>query len=150
VSPVTDSLYSPDCSLCPDNGKVDIIAECDDAYVVQALIDGRKAAHCYLIIPRQHITSILDLPATWQPSMKDMLIKLYCHVNVAFPHNLSWNIGRAAGQRQEHIHMWVVFRGRDSVDQTELGLAGLIHAHHKLEIQCQQLERRHVYSGLPR
>ena len=108
------------CPFCVDNRKVDIVRWTSDEryYLVKAY--GHD--HDYLIIPTPHVTSLFDLDSHLIAATTELLssIPWYYH-GAAF--NLSLNIGRQAGQRIEHLHLWVVYRDKDPDDG--LGLATL-------------------------
>ncbi len=100
-----------DCPFCPENGKVDIISEYEDVYLVEA--KGSPVHGCFLIIPREHVVSIMQLPERWQPAVGHLLQDVpWFSSDAAF--NLSFNCGFAAGQRVEHLHAWVIPRDGDS------------------------------------
>jgi diadenosine tetraphosphate (Ap4A) HIT family hydrolase len=120
------------CPFCIENGKVAIIEQTAIAYLV-AVIDneGRILTGRYLIIPKRHVESVFDLPDNWQVSVR-RLLKQVPEVKSGVPFNLSYNQGRAAGQRIAHVHAWVVQRsGEEGQASYELGLSGLIEAINK-------------------
>lgn len=101
-------MYSdPTCPLCPENGKVDIIAMTEDAYLVEPNVSPME--DCFLIIPKEHITDVMELPALWHKSFSAMLM---CVPWYAYdtPYTLGLNSGKAAGQTLSHIHYWVIPR----------------------------------------
>lgn len=114
-----------DCPLCPLNGLVDIIAECDDAYLVEAL--GSPIPDCFLIIPRDHIEEITDLPATWQGAVSSMLQDVPWFTRDAAL-NLSFNVKFNAGQRLRHLHLWAIPRDHEDVCSPAyaLGMASIL------------------------
>ncbi len=122
-------MSDPKCPFCVENGKVQILHENETAYIVAALGNDRQPMpNHYLIIPKVHAESILDLPAIWQASLNELL--RYLIVTRAKPgvsFNLSYNQGREAGQRVSHVHAWIIFRGDESgTPSHELGLATLL------------------------
>jgi len=144
----TDSKGN-NCPFCIENGMVKIIKRTDIAYLVQAIIDGVPAAGRYLIVPIDHMVSLFDRPNDWTRSENDLLgyaiaaayddVGLPAHMkgrdlNQAL--NTSWNQGIPdAGQRVEHMHMWVIFR----YDDLAIGMDALIR---RLEEQMAISVRR--------
>jgi len=118
-------LYSdPTCPLCPENDKVDIIAMTEDAYLVEAKVSPME--DCFLIIPKQHITDVMELPALWQKSFSAMLTCVPWYTPDA-PFTLGLNSGKAAGQTLPHIHNWVIpRREREGSNTYGKGTATLI------------------------
>ncbi|MCB9802947.1 HIT domain-containing protein [Candidatus Nomurabacteria bacterium] len=116
------------CPFCIKNGKVTILNETEDAYLVVAInSDGIPMQGRYLIIPKQHIESILDLPVNWQNSVAELL-RLIPEVQEGAHFNLSYNQGSVAGQRVPHVHGWVIIRHIDEAEGSRgIGLASLIN-----------------------
>jgi len=98
---------SKDCPFCPANGKVDIIADTKDAYLVEA--KNAPLAGCYLIVPKKHVTEMRHMPSRWQIAVQILLTKVPWYAS-GTPFNLSLNYGRPAGQTLEHLHCWVIPR----------------------------------------
>lgn len=123
-------IAEPDCPFCPDNGKVKIIAEDGDVYLVESLTPGR-----YLIVPMEHATSVDELPYDFMGSVSNLL----GHVPWPTPgvaYNLSANFGKAAGQTKDHLHMWVVPRDEDpSMPSYGKGTAALVDEVNKAAAQ---------------
>lgn len=117
----------PHCPFCVENGRVKVLQKNEEAFLVAALdSEGRLMPGCYLIIPLQHVESVTQLPDTWHAHLADLLqcIPEY-GPDVCF--NVSYNQGKAAGQRVPHVHAWVVFRnGEEGTQAYELGLKTLI------------------------
>ncbi len=110
------------CPFCIENGKVNILSETEGAYLVEAL----QGPGFYLIIPKQHIESLLDLPGLWQTCVADLLRHIP-EIQAGKHFNLSYNQGHVAGQRVSHVHAWVIIRSDSEVEETRhLGLASLI------------------------
>lgn len=61
----------------------------------------------YLIIPAQHVESLLDLPDNWWQDFKAMLAQV---PGLTGDYNLSLNYGKDAGQSLKHLHFWVIPR----------------------------------------
>jgi diadenosine tetraphosphate (Ap4A) HIT family hydrolase len=122
----------PNCPFCPENGKVNILAQNEAAYLVAALHPktGEVMPGRYLIIPHQHITSMFDLPSDWQRWKNDLVMRVpEAKHGVQF--NTSDNHGRQAGQRLDHYHDWVVMRGLSNNEKAtdpscDWGLSALI------------------------
>lgn len=134
--PVIDSLLestrgnfmlTAECPFCTSNGRVKVLAENREAYLTQVLTSGGEPVpDRYFIIPKQHIESILSLPADWHLYFACLLGKVP-GVSEGTSYNLSWNLGAAAGQRVKHVHCWVILRANeDSLPSYETGMSGLI------------------------
>jgi diadenosine tetraphosphate (Ap4A) HIT family hydrolase len=109
-----------DCPLCPSNKllKVDIIAEEGEAY----LIPASGSPGCFLIIPTQHAETPADISDNWWRDVKTV----FKHIPAPLEHyNLSFNVGKLAGQTVKHLHMWVIPREAGQAS-TGMGLAALI------------------------
>lgn len=100
----------PECPLCPENGKVNIIAETAIAYLVEA--KNSPVENSYLIVPKDHITDITLMLGRWQSSFRLLLVKVPWYTPET-PYNVSLNSGRAAGQTLTHLHYWVIPRTED-------------------------------------
>ncbi len=115
------------CPFCPENERVQILQENPTAYLVAALdSNGIKMPLCYLAIPKQHIESVRLLPENWH-SVLINLVERTPEFQEGVSFNISYNEGRAAGQRIPHVHAWIVFRQDEIGTQAEdLGLAALV------------------------
>lgn len=109
-----------DCPLCLDNGLLTtpVIARSDAAYAIPVA----TAPGNHFVIPIRHAESLLELDDTWWRSFKDCLRQI---PGLEPPYNVSINIGEVAGQRQKHLHFWVVPR-RDGLPSSGKGLAALM------------------------
>lgn len=117
-----------DCPFCVKNGKVKILCENDMAYLVAALGDQGDIIHDrFLIIPKDHVESVLDLPSGWHGAVQQLLRGHFGQTMAERSFNLSFNQGQEAGQRIVHIHCWLIFRDKCSEGgASELGLSSLI------------------------
>lgn len=117
----------PNCPFCPSNGKVQILRQNSLAYLVATLDEnGVVIPHHYLVIPKSHVESVMHLADEWHAYMIQLVrhIPEYQH---GVPFNISYNEGKAAGQRVAHAHAWIIFRQGEEGSKTEnLGLAALI------------------------
>jgi diadenosine tetraphosphate (Ap4A) HIT family hydrolase len=116
------------CPFCPKNGKVRIMAENAEAYLIAVLEKGEVLAGCYFIIPKRHVRFIPDLPDNWHVYFTDLLLQIPgMHRDVHY--NISLNCGKRAGQMVQHLHWWIVQReGEEGMPSYELGLAKLIRS----------------------
>ena len=113
------------CPFCVENGMVAIIAQTDRAYLIAVRNGAEVVTGCFFIIPKQHVESVLDLPDDWQAVFNELLWQAPGISGSSF--NVSYNSGRAAGQRVAHVHAWVVLRsGEEGKPSHELGFAALI------------------------
>lgn len=117
-----EHTVQPLCKLCRSNAllKGDIIAETDEAYLVESLF----GTHNYLIIPNIHAESVDQLPDTWWTAVKALIPHI---PNLPDDYNISLNIGSEAGQTIKHLHFWVIPRFAGQIASTK-GLALLIDA----------------------
>lgn len=101
----------PDCPFCIENGQVTIIAETDDAYLIQAKRGGVLLIDRYMVIPEEHIADERKLPAEYWLSVP-VLIQQIPGMTDSTPYNRSSNRGVTAGQRVlGHFHEWILVRG---------------------------------------
>ena len=120
--PMSSKQNHSKCPLCPENGKVTILDETLCAYLVRAKdktgsdLEGR-----YLIVPKQHITSVDQLPNGWMRHMSH-LMKAVPELSEGADYNLSLNYGEAAGQTLRHLHWWVIIR----TDDLGVGMSAMI------------------------
>jgi diadenosine tetraphosphate (Ap4A) HIT family hydrolase len=115
------------CPFCTSTGQVKIIRENEDAYLIAALDSTNSLMPgCYLVIPKIHVESVIELPERWHARLVELLVHIP-EFAAGVPFNLSYNQGRAAGQRVSHVHGWVVFReGEAGTAAYEKGLKALI------------------------
>lgn len=123
-----------DCPFCVENGKVVILCENDTAYLIDALDGQGSIMHDrFLIIPKEHVESVLDLPSDWHRVMQQLLRDHFGQIMAEGSFNLSFNQGQEAGQRVGHVHCWLIFRSKHSEGTaTGLGLSSLIYKMSKL------------------
>jgi len=120
-----------ECPFCPENGKVEVVAEVEAAYLCE--VKNGPLPECYFIIPKQHMESIELLPDDWQRQMNRLLRQIpWWFAGADF--NISINVGRKAGQRVKHLHFWVIPREDESPASPayELGPATAIAKLHGL------------------
>lgn len=110
----------PDCPFCLSNNTFtgDILAETDGGFATAA----RGFEHCYLLIPKDHVETLADIPDSWWVDFKQLTAKL----TMPESYNLSLNYGKAAGQTLKHLHFWVIPRDAATPSATH-GLATLIN-----------------------
>lgn len=86
---------------------------------------------CWLVFPRRHVTSLLDLPDNWTASVKQAVR----HLGLDYDYNTSENSGPKAGQTAPHIHTWIIGRQREAGLLCEnTGLAGILRQIRELGI----------------
>lgn len=105
---MNDQSATKDCPFCRTNGllKGEVIATSAQAYLIEnSVLPGN-----YLIIPEVHTEQLTDLPDTWWADVKELLVQV---PNLPADYNISFNIGRFAGQTVKHVHLWVVPRFAD-------------------------------------
>ena len=116
----------PNCPFCLENERVTIIKKTRRGYLVAALDpEGSIMPGCYLIIPTLHVRSIFELNISWFATFMILLLAVPGIHDIAF--NINLNSGKAAGQRCEHLHFWVILRDEPETSPTySLGLANII------------------------
>jgi len=116
-----ESSTPSDCPFCLQNNllSVPILAETDGTF----LIDNITFPGNYLIIPKAHAEDPGALPDTWWRDVKAMLSSI---PSTPESYNLSFNIGRDAGQTVRHLHLWVVPRAAGE-PASQKGLVTLIN-----------------------
>lgn len=78
---------------------------------------------CWLVFPREHVTSYMEMPYDWTESVRIAVYSL----GLQEPFCISENWGKAAGQTAEHGHTWIIQRGGDEgLLSHERGLATLV------------------------
>jgi diadenosine tetraphosphate (Ap4A) HIT family hydrolase len=116
----TATTVPTDCPLCPQNNllKVPIIAKAEHAYLITAY----GSPGYYLIIPSAHAETPAEIPDNWWASVSELLTKV---PDLSEHYNLSFNVGKLAGQTVKHLHLWVIPR-EGGLPSSGLGLAALI------------------------
>jgi len=111
----------PECPFCLSNNlfKGAVLAESADAF----LTENHARPDHYLIIPKLHIESPLDLSDTWWHDMKELMAIIPPLSDSHY--NISINVGHHAGQTVKHLHFWIVPRPADTPASGK-GLASLI------------------------
>jgi len=75
-----------------------------------------------------HVESPLDLPDDWWRDVKELLAQVPAQL---VDYNLTFNVGREAGQSVKHLHFWVVPRKADEPASGK-GLGALIEAYNQV------------------
>jgi ATP adenylyltransferase len=111
-----------DCPFCRKNQllKSPVLAESDGAYLIENLFFPGN----YLIVPSDHIESLTDLPDRWWEDVKTLIPYISNDVS---DYNLSFNIGKHAGQTIPHLHLWIIPRTAGEAASGK-GMVGLINA----------------------
>ena len=116
------------CPFCLENGLVKVLYQTELAYMVAALDQNREPmSRRFLIIPKDHVEAVWDLPSDWQWSVGELLKQCFGDSLSRLSFNLSYNQGLGAGQTVPHVHCWVIVRVEDEGDLTRgAGLAKII------------------------
>ncbi len=118
-----------ECPFCIGNGKVTIIADTRDAYLTPVRVNGVIQPGRFFVIPKAHIKEAQDLPANWWGTITTLLLRVP-ELTVGKSWNLTLNQGEDAGQKQEHMHFWIVLRDPASEGlAARLGFSALIAAY---------------------
>lgn len=120
-----DNNFQAGCPFCRNNQLLsgDPIVQNERAY----LVENTRFSGSYLIIPEAHIESPLDLSDDWWRDVKDLLVKVSAQLEA---YNLTFNIGRDAGQSVSHLHLWVVPR-KAGEPASGKGLNALVEAYNQ-------------------
>jgi len=110
-----------DCPFCQrgDLLQATVVADGNAAYLARPVSNPGN----YLIIPKAHVESPLELPADWWQAMQEQLRNI---PELSGDYNISLNVGPAAGQTVKHLHFWVIPRAAD-LPSSGKGLARLIN-----------------------
>jgi diadenosine tetraphosphate (Ap4A) HIT family hydrolase len=125
---MADDSSANTCPFCRSNNllKSNVLAESDSAYLINnAFFPGN-----YLITPSTHVGSPLELPDTWWQDVKELLAQVPGPLT---DYNLSFNIGKQAGQTIKHLHLWVIPRAADEPASSK-GLVTLINFRNEHEL----------------
>lgn len=111
----------PGCPFCLSNELLrgTVLTDSPGAY----LIEAADSPGNYLIIPKAHAESPVDLPDQWWQEMKILLGRV---PNLPAAYNIAMNVGKDAGQSVKHLHFWVIPRASGQAASGK-GLARLIH-----------------------
>lgn len=122
---VHSMTIAPECPFCLDNKLFDgeILAQSDTAFMVRPT----GSEHDLLIIPKAHVESPTQLPASWWESFAELLQQA---PDLSESYNVSLNYGRPAGQSQPHLHFWVIGRAENE-PASGIGLAKLIRLYNE-------------------
>lgn len=106
---------SPECPFCMANrsGKDQPVFANETCFFLKSTDEVLQ--HSGMIIPFRHVSSPFDLtPAEWIDTF-DLLIRAKAHLDQTEPSgfNLGWNVGQAAGQAVDHVHLHVIARFAD-------------------------------------
>ena len=122
-------MNSADCPFCQPLPKERILAE-SDIFIV--FFDGFPVSQGHtLIIPRQHVASLFDLPENEQQELwaqvgvaRSLLAEKYRPAGF----NVGLNDGRAAGQTVGHAHIHIIPRYAGDVPDPRGGVRWVIPA----------------------
>lgn len=123
---MTNETTTADCPFCLSNNlfKGEILAKSDGAFLTENVTFPGN----YLIIPATHAESPLELPDEWWKDVKELLPQI---PGLTADYNLSFNIGRQAGQTVKHLHLWVIPRteGQPASGKGFITLANFYNEH---------------------
>jgi hypothetical protein len=120
----------PNCFACNSHMMlVRPIAVTDDFILLEAtarMADGCFVIMpgCWLVYPREHVTTLEKMPDNWTASIKHAISLL----DLGQPYCTSDNWGRDAGQTVSHGHTWIIARGdaEEGLLTHQLGLATIV------------------------
>jgi hypothetical protein len=138
---MSNRLVDPDCPFCPANGKVDIIADHPDAYLVQAKGTGGLLPGAYFAIPKAHLP---DEPHWMTGVIPQLIYRSGLGITID---NKMINLTERGGRRvMGHFHAWLIDRHDD------LGIGGysLIQEVLRLRARVVELEAEIAALSAPR
>jgi diadenosine tetraphosphate (Ap4A) HIT family hydrolase len=116
-----------ECPFCNPDSKRELIVESATAYSIFDKFPVNKGH--VLIIPKKHCTNYFDLSFKEQSACLFMLNKVKEIVSNKFNpdgFNVGINIGDAAGQTIPHVHIHLIPRYKDDVENPSGGVRGVI------------------------
>ncbi len=124
-----DNINKPaaPCPFCHPDATTELILESGTAF---AIFDKYPVNPGHvLVIPRRHCSSYFELTADEQSACWQLLNALAVIIRKRFNpagFNIGINIGRAAGQTVDHVHIHLIPRYDGDVDAPEGGVRGVI------------------------
>ena len=115
------------CPFCHPDPTTELILESDTAFAIfdkYPVSDGHA-----LVIPRRHCSSYFGLTAIEQAACWQLLNDVAAIIRERFNpdgFNIGINIGRAAGQTVDHVHLHLIPRYEGDVEEPEGGVRGVI------------------------
>jgi diadenosine tetraphosphate (Ap4A) HIT family hydrolase len=118
-----------DCPLCTAAARPDTLAGNDHAV---ALLDGFPVnpGHA-LIVSRRHVADLFDLPPAEQAALWALLPAVKAAIDARYSpggYNVGVNVGAAAGQTVDHVHVHVIPRYEGDVEDPRGGVRWVIPA----------------------
>ena len=118
-----------DCPFCNPGSDREIIAESESEY---SIYDKFPVSNGHaLIIPKKHCSDYFDLAFNEQSSCILMLNKVKQIINEKYKpdgFNIGINVGSAAGQTVNHVHIHLIPRYKGDVKTPEGGIRNVIPA----------------------
>lgn len=115
------------CPFCDEPGREESVARCrtflarHDKYPI-------SPGHT-LLVPRRHVADIVDLTAEEREDLFDLLAEVRGLLQRRYSpdgFNIGINIGAAAGQTIEHLHIHVIPRYLGDVENPRGGVRGVV------------------------
>jgi diadenosine tetraphosphate (Ap4A) HIT family hydrolase len=103
------------CNFCLENKSLEgkILCQNDLFYCVESIDPVLR--HAGMIIPFRHIATPFEMTDQEWSSLKNIIDDTKAILDSAMPdgYNIGWNIGEAAGQNVEHVHLHIIARFKD-------------------------------------
>ena len=129
LPPGKDNARCPFCNL---NTTTDLVLESGTAF---AIFDKYPVSSGHvLVIPRRHCSGYFELTADEQAACWQLLNDVAALIRERFNpdgFNIGINIGRAAGQTIDHVHLHLIPRYDGDVEEPEGGVRGVIPRNQK-------------------
>lgn len=121
------TMKKPDCPFCSPDVEQDILVENELAYVIYDRFPV-NTGHI-LVIPRVHQGNFFELPERTRDACMSLLREAMSMVSERFHpdgFNVGINIGEAAGQTIDHVHIHLIPRFTGDVEFPRGGVRGVI------------------------
>lgn len=128
-------MSHPDCPLCPENGKVEIIHQTEDWFLVFPLYEGGVVNDAMLAIPRDHHVELDDLPPWWGAMITELRHEAGKFIRVD---QFSVNLTRPS-RTLDHFHAW--FIQQDAPIDPCKGFYGVLR-----DLRAAKLNEQHLAS----
>ncbi len=115
------------CPFCHPNASTEFLLESDTAFAVFDKYPVNPG-HA-LVIPHRHCSSYFELSACEQSACWQMLSDVAAIIRERYKpdgFNIGINIGPAAGQTVDHVHLHLIPRYEGDVEEPEGGVRGVI------------------------
>lgn len=133
-TPINQLVHSTSlvCIFCCPTQEMELIAETASAYAIYDKYPVNPG-HA-LIIPKRHVDNYFDLSLREQTAMTFLMNEVKKEIDTKFHpmgFNIGVNVGKVAGQSVGHVHMHLIPRYHDDVEDPFGGVRGVIPSKRK-------------------